>query len=176
MGDWAPCGFRNVNDLLGISRHFDRGLKVPIPLYQCDEGEERLRWFVFGRRWRHAPQFDNGCYESEPLNTPPGRHARALCKKCIDAGLFVLVSASCGRSRKRYDVAKGFNVTSFAVSNISFGLSGLICLSRFTALEFLRLAHRLVMPSLNLWRFLSVSNLWIVVCFGFRDQGAGPWG
>ena len=64
----------------------------------------------------------------------------------------------------------------FAVSNISFGLSGLICLSRFTALEFLRLAHQLEMPSLNLWRFLSVSNLWIVVCFGFRDQGAVPWG
>ena len=64
----------------------------------------------------------------------------------------------------------------FAVSNISFGLSGLICLSRFAALEFLRLAHQLVMPSLSLWRFLSVSNLWIVVCFGFRDQGAGPWG
>jgi hypothetical protein len=46
MGDWASCGFRNVNDLLGIFRHFYRGLKVPIPLYQCDEGEERLRWAI----------------------------------------------------------------------------------------------------------------------------------
>jgi hypothetical protein len=64
----------------------------------------------------------------------------------------------------------------FAVSNISFGLSGLICLSRFAALELLRLAHQLVMPSLNLWRFVSVSTVWIVVCFGFRDQGAVPWG
>jgi hypothetical protein len=84
MGDWASCGFRNVNDLLGIFRHFYRGLKVPIPLYQCDEGVERLRWAILGRRWRHAAQFSNGYYESEPLNTHPVRQARALCKKCID--------------------------------------------------------------------------------------------
>jgi len=127
MGDWASCGFRNVNDLLGIFRHFYRGLKVPIPLYQCDEGEERLRWAIFGRRWRHAAQFSNGCYESEPLNTLPDRQGRALCKKMHrPQGSLCWSLHLAGVREKDMTSPKDSMGYLFAVSNVLFGLSGLI--------------------------------------------------